>query len=189
MSIKLMAQVWELAGIKGTTQDVLLVLADHANDDGLAWPRVELIAWKVDATERHVQRLLRDLEARGLVSVAVPGGGLVEGGYGSSTVYRLDFSAAERKAPLPGRGDARVGVKGDAGARRRVTPARGKGDAHVTRTIKEPPRNRGGSTPREDQTSWRLLDDEREKCPHGCNVIPALPYNGCSDCEDEARAS
>lgn len=47
---------------------VLLVLADHANDDGTgAFPSVDTIAWKTRLSERAVQGHLRTLEEQGLI--------------------------------------------------------------------------------------------------------------------------
>jgi hypothetical protein len=47
---------------------VALALADHSDDDGAnIYPSIELIAWKVGKSERQVQRVIRDLEAIGLL--------------------------------------------------------------------------------------------------------------------------
>lgn len=49
---------------------VLLVLADHAKDDGThAWPSVETIAEQARLSERQTQRCLRSLVTSGAVSV------------------------------------------------------------------------------------------------------------------------
>ena len=47
---------------------VLLILADHANDDGTgAFPAISTICWKTRMGERTVQRHLRTLEKDGLI--------------------------------------------------------------------------------------------------------------------------
>jgi Helix-turn-helix domain len=65
MSIKVMTEVWESSSTKGGARLVLLALADYANDEGYCHPGVERLAVKSALTERNVQFILRDLEARG----------------------------------------------------------------------------------------------------------------------------
>lgn len=65
MSIKVMTEVWESSSTKGGARLVLLALADYANDDGYCHPGVERLVLKSALTERNVQFILRELEARG----------------------------------------------------------------------------------------------------------------------------
>ncbi|ARC36636.1 helix-turn-helix domain-containing protein [Paracoccus yeei] len=48
---------------------VLLAIADFADDDGYCWPSIKSLAKKARMTERGVQKIVRRLEAQGLVSI------------------------------------------------------------------------------------------------------------------------
>jgi hypothetical protein len=65
VSIKVMGEVWDSSSAKGGARLVLLALADHANDEGYCHPSLARLAKKSALTERNVQFILRDLEARG----------------------------------------------------------------------------------------------------------------------------
>lgn len=75
MSIRLMTQVWEL-DLPLADKMVLLVIADHASDDGTnSYPSVGTIARKSSMSARNVQRCLSRLEGQGLVSIQRQQGG------------------------------------------------------------------------------------------------------------------
>ncbi len=65
------ATSWAAEQITGSpiTKLVLLKLADNANDEGVCWPSVALIADHTELSERTVQDHLRRLEAKALVSI------------------------------------------------------------------------------------------------------------------------
>lgn len=67
MSIKLMAAAWEM-DIPQTEKMVLLCLCDHANDNGVCWPSVASMARKCSVSERSVQRAIRALRNRKIVT-------------------------------------------------------------------------------------------------------------------------
>lgn len=91
MSIKVMSQIWDRK-IGGTKQWVLIILADHANDDGVCWPSISLIAWKLGISERTVTRTIAALEADRVVRVSrIPGVG---------NRYHLDIRKLEPKEPF-----------------------------------------------------------------------------------------
>lgn len=48
---------------------ILMSLADAADEDGLCWPRIRVLAQKCCTSERTVQRTLKDLEAKGYLRV------------------------------------------------------------------------------------------------------------------------
>lgn len=98
-----MAKVWEIVLDKGE-RDVLLVMADHANDDGICWPSNALIAWKADYKDvRSVRRIRRSLEAKGLVTVLSGGqGGRSENGGGVSPKCQLHLDRGTKKPPFRG---------------------------------------------------------------------------------------
>ncbi len=82
---------WALAqrGLDPSTKFVLIVLADHANDDGVCWPGQKGIAAKVGTTDRQVRRHIAKLIESGLVK--------------AEKLYRPDggFSVNEYTLQLP----------------------------------------------------------------------------------------
>lgn len=108
MSAKLTGQVWEL-DLPHAQLLVLLSLADHGKDDGSdVYPSVGKTAWKAGYSVKQVQRIMDQLiEAKILV--------LVEdrSESGESNKYRIDISAAPRKAEYVGkRKRKRAGERG-----------------------------------------------------------------------------
>jgi Helix-turn-helix domain len=104
MSIKVMTEVWESSNTKGGARLVLLALADYANDEGYCHPGVERLALKSALTERNVQFILRDLEARGeLVTLQRMGRGHVNAYWvlPPKTVARLRFEGKTAKSFHP----------------------------------------------------------------------------------------
>jgi hypothetical protein len=126
MSIRLMALVWEYQFTR-PEQSIMLALADHAQDDGSnVFPSVARIAWKTDYSDRQVQRIMRDLETKGIL-VAVKH---VDGGRGHATEYRILLEKGVKKSPFIPKGDM-ARKKGD------IVDAKGdilsaKGDAVVS---------------------------------------------------------
>ena len=110
MSVKIMAQVWELE-LSHNAQSILLALADHADDDGYCYPSVGRLAWKTGYGVRQVQRTLKYLRDH---KMAIPTGSVV-GGRHNTVVYRLDPSAGRQKPPFQPRTERQISadVKGD----------------------------------------------------------------------------
>ena len=115
-----MAKVWEIP-LPPTVKLVALALADHCHDDGSeARPSRARIATKCGVSTRQVVRILRDLEARGIIEVERPSTA------NRPTVYR--FRVGDMGVtPRVDRGDIGA-VRGDVGD----TP---RGDVGVTLTI------------------------------------------------------
>jgi hypothetical protein len=105
-----MHQVWTLK-LTPSEASVLAHLADHANDDGLSYPSVGLVAWKSNLSERTVQMALRSLQEQRLIQPL----GKVFGGRGHTTRYRLHLDRGEVKPPFREKGDevAPFGEKGE----------------------------------------------------------------------------
>jgi hypothetical protein len=61
MSIKVATQVWNGSRHKSGDLLLLLALADHADDQGKAWPGIPLLARKARLSERHTRRCLNHL--------------------------------------------------------------------------------------------------------------------------------
>jgi hypothetical protein len=133
MGFRLAEEVWEREVPKGL-RDVLTIYAQHANEDDLAWPGVESVAWKVDLSERQVKRILRELEAIGLLVVV----SRAKGGRGKTTVYRVDLGAVPRKPELEKKGDTQVSLFLPRKPKR-VTSDAVKGDTQMSPESVEPP--------------------------------------------------
>ena len=65
MSIKIMSYIWDHSPQKGTHLLMLLTIADHANDQGEAWPSIKRLAHRCRVGERQAQYIIRDLEESG----------------------------------------------------------------------------------------------------------------------------
>lgn len=63
MSIRLCDAVWKRGPKNRAQRTVLLTIADYASHEGFAFPLVQSIARKCAYTERHVRRILSQLEA------------------------------------------------------------------------------------------------------------------------------
>lgn len=68
MSISRINLAWSAKGLKANEKLVLMALADIADDDGFCWPSMAHIGLKCDCSERTVRRVVRKLEAGGLVA-------------------------------------------------------------------------------------------------------------------------
>ena len=78
MSIRVMTEVWK-TNLPTTEKMVLLVIADHASDDGTeAWPSQATIAAKCSISVRTVQRVVRTLCAHKYIFLEKRAGGSVD---------------------------------------------------------------------------------------------------------------
>ena len=68
MSIKVMSWVWE-QDLPPLDKIVLMAIADHADDDGYAWPSMKRIAEKCSMEKRTVQRHVEKLQEQQLLKV------------------------------------------------------------------------------------------------------------------------
>jgi hypothetical protein len=78
MSVKLSTKVWQCSRHKSGNLLVLLALADHADDEGKAWPGVRSLARKARLSQRHARRCLRELLVSGeleILAEPAPSGG------------------------------------------------------------------------------------------------------------------
>jgi len=112
-----MSWVFEQTELAGNEKLVLLSLADHCCDDGLAWPSVERIALKSSVSKRTAQRILKSLEDTGWLSRK-------EGSRHETTRYQLVFSRGANLSPL--------NIKGCQIEHLGVTPGASRGDIAVS---------------------------------------------------------
>lgn len=96
MSIKLLAAVWEHE-TSGNERAVLQVLCDYANDDGVCWPSIPTVAWKVGCTEQTVRNIFAVLYDKGALVKIEDGGGRAK-----TNTYRVNLDAIDRKPPRDG---------------------------------------------------------------------------------------
>jgi hypothetical protein len=116
-----MSAVFERGPTNPHLRLLLLALADHADDDGVAWPSVERLAAKSAVSARQVQRSLQQLEAEGWL--------VVDRGRGRGHTSRYRLAVARLRPngdagvthPGPGNGDVQGG-KGDMEGLETVTP-------------------------------------------------------------------
>lgn len=78
MSIEVMNLVWK-SSLPTTEKMVLLVIADHANDDGgNSWPSIGTIAKKASISSRSAQRYIARLAEAGWITIRPQQGGTKE---------------------------------------------------------------------------------------------------------------
>lgn len=134
MSVKLMAQVWELE-LPQNEKFVLLAFADHADDDGRCYPSIRRVAWKTGYDDRQIKRIVGKLRQRGLMQI------LKNASPNFPVVYVLVTTGGDKLSPLPiGGGDILTlpGMEGGVGCQD-VTPGVSKshpgGGQGVTRGV------------------------------------------------------
>ncbi len=77
---------------------VLVIVADHANAGGVAWPSVDRVGMLAGISERQARRHLAGLVRRGFLIVQRPGGGRAQ-----STIYSINVSAlTQTRTPVTG---------------------------------------------------------------------------------------
>ena len=69
MSIKIMSWVLDHSPYEGKARLVHVVLADHANDEGLCWPSQKTIAHRAGCSVEHVRVTVKQMIADGFVSI------------------------------------------------------------------------------------------------------------------------
>ena len=130
MSIELVARAKKtrLHG-DSTAKLLLIVLADYANDEGMAWPSVKTMAEETEKSERSIQLLLRKLEQMRLIR---KGDQKLVAKYAKGrrpTVYKLFPTAKKSETPVNAtveRGETHftpeTGCTGETGFTPRVQP-------------------------------------------------------------------
>lgn len=107
MSIEYVRAVAELdQRVTGLARYLLTVIAEHADERGLAWPGNECLARETTISERQIRRLLPQLEHDGLIQTVQTGNGR-----GHRRIIRLLFTPARLtkrgtiEQPGPAKGD------------------------------------------------------------------------------------
>jgi hypothetical protein len=106
---------------------VLLAIADFSNDDGQAWPSIPTLATKARISERHAQRVIKQLKDMGELAVhheaTKPWG---------TNLYQITLE--------PKRGD-KMSPGGDLGVTGGVTSDPKRGDLGVTQSVRNRHKN------------------------------------------------
>ncbi len=95
MSVKIMAEVWEL-NLPQNEKFVLLAFADHADDAGYCFPSIARVGWKTGYKERQVREICGKLRSRGLLESVK----YHKGGRGKARVYRVRPEKGAKNAPF-----------------------------------------------------------------------------------------
>ena len=74
MSIAVMSEVWKSSSLKGSRLLLLLAIADHADDDGVAWPGIDSLARKTRMSRRQTITNIQALIEAGELELLDPGG-------------------------------------------------------------------------------------------------------------------
>lgn len=114
-----MGLVWDRADLSQSETLVLLAIADRADEHGRCWPSIEGIAERARVTPRSVQRIMRELEARGFVEIDQGGG------RGNTNHYLINVEHLKGDIASPIK-------KGDASAQETLTPVAEKGDTAMS---------------------------------------------------------
>ena len=155
---------------------VLIVIADHVNEKrgGTAYPSVQTIAEYVGVSPRHVQRVLRDLEAQGVLELST------KRGYMGTNKYRILTHNMTWVSP-----------QHDMGVTPNMTWVSQGGDMGVTRIYKEhinidridgpPPSGQGGAVSAVERTN-RVGEVAPERSS-GDTPCEKHPYHYDDECE------
>lgn len=97
MSVKVSGAVWD-SELDRATKYVLLALADHAKHDGTdVYPSIGLVSWMTGYDERQVRRIVRQLEAEGILKREDGDDG--KGGRSKTTHYRIILGMLPERDP------------------------------------------------------------------------------------------
>jgi len=93
MSFEAIRWILENSKTKGAQRLILIVIAEHADKNGLAWPSVETIARLANCSARFVKQTIAKLESGELV---IERGG----GRGRSNRYRIPLERVNPASPF-----------------------------------------------------------------------------------------
>ena len=122
MSFEAVRHVLENSKTKGAQRLILVVIAEHADKNGLAWPSVDTIARLANCSERFVKKTISELKSEELT---IERGG----GRGRSNRYRIPIERVNPASPFEE--TETVNSKTE-----RVNSDAIKGEPQITRTIK-----------------------------------------------------
>ena len=96
-------------GLRGPTQQIAVILATFADNDGWAWPSIATLSLGSGVSERMTPKALKNLEALGVIEIEVGGG------RGKTSRYRFTLKPPKATTPELEKlfyNDAEMGIKG-----------------------------------------------------------------------------
>lgn len=108
MAWQIVRWVLDSPTVGGNIKLVAIILANFANDKGIAWPSIETLAIKTGLSKRQVQRILPQIEKYGLMKI-------VKGG-GRKRTHRYQFAYAgnsDNLSSIPHRNGDNLSQNGD----------------------------------------------------------------------------
>lgn len=180
MSFKITRAAIHNRNVTGLHKLVLIILADHEGNDYGSWPSIGRLAYMVGVSERHIQRLLRELEQAGEILIVRQ-----DGHRGTNRYFVVN-------KVIP-RGD--TGVRGgDVGVTQGVTWV---SPEHIKKDTTPPGSARGGDgvtitnqidsdqgSARPVETSEKENDDTPKYVPPRCLHNASLSALKCNQCRE-----
>lgn len=123
MSIRAMNWAW-LQSLTPTVKLLLMAMADIADDIGVCWPSIALLARKCCVSERTIQRLLAVLQSKKLIEMEPR---YRADGSRTSNLYRLQIFTGDKLSPLHDEDGVAAGLE-----------VSGGGDASDAQTTTDP---------------------------------------------------
>src|SRR5262245_44180846 len=205
MSIKVMSYVWEHSTHKGSDLLLLLAIADHADDHGVAYPSIARLMQKIRMSERNVQYGLRHLQKSGelavvtgagpggthLYQIKLPGGGGAK--FAPHDVFENDKSMTselpdEKFAPINGKEQGNSNTSGRGGAKFAGGKGKGVQTLHPIFVENKGVTKRGGAKfapggvqPIAPKPSLKERSGKKEYPPPSARVPSAEPFPHLSD--------
>lgn len=90
-----MGVVWQKKFASHAERDVMMALADHADDHGICWPAQGYVAWKVERHPDTVKAAMKTFRDQEIIEIV----GRAEGGRSRSPVYRIHPEKLPDKEP------------------------------------------------------------------------------------------
>lgn len=166
MSVESMSVALRLPGLPPAEKLLLVGIANHDGDGG-AWPSTATLATYVGVSVRQVQKLLRKLEERGLVTVELQAGGTVKMRADQRpNLYHLHLErGVAQDAPSNGRGEPQDTPRGELQDTPPVSPR--TPETSLNRPVNQTP---ASAKPKPEANC--IVDDWWESL----DVKPAQPY-------------
>jgi hypothetical protein len=153
MSIEVTNAVWKHSKSKGRDRLVLLAIADHQGEIG-SWPSIKTLAGLVNASERSIQRSIKDLEESGELIVKV-----------QSAPIRQQYKSNLYWVNLPGVTKQNSGVtNSDSGVTKSSSGVTTDGALTLIEPLKEPLRQ-ATLLPEDFRPSQKSIDEMVEHFP------------------------
>ena len=156
MGVEASTAVWKRSKHKGTKLVLMLAIADHADDQGIAFPSTVTLSKKIRMSHSFTRIKLKELEDSGELKIIIKGGGRLSNRYQITLLEEKDTLPAGRQGgPQAGRPAGRQQGGGEAGtlpaerhaAGRRASPE-SSSNRQVNRQVNHHPPDGGADAPK-----------------------------------------